>query len=392
MNILFICPSEYWSTIERTALRDCKLLKQQGHQAYLYCLQDSFLDIKAREAGLKIIPHHGKLSTSVIRWKKLAHLSNLIQDFNIQIVQCYDIHMLWPVSYFLRNKPLIPLIFSHNVEVQKIYRQMWYRPLISRIDVTLIPNREMLEGVVGSLGMAAHKIENCGLGVGEEKLGQRLTENSEYGHFLENFQDHWLFACYVGAHETSIGFLQPIFEALKVLNQLRPQGKACKLVLISDKPWDQTLIYPELRTELIDAELDQDVLFESKTSVIRLQQWIDLWIGLRSYEAIEDYTVTALLGGVPVVLTRSTTSVELLRLNQALGRTYKKNDSRELRTKILEILENMERNQKQIQNSYEKLKELFGIETYRDQLLNIFQKSLQKRARFYRRKKLVLGA
>lgn len=387
MNILIVCPSEYWSTIERTALRDCKLLKDAGHQTYLYCLQDSFLDIKAREAGVKIIPHHGKLSTSVMRWKKLSHLSKLIDDFSIQIVQCYDIHMLWPVSYFLRNKPLIPLIFSYNVEVQKVYRQMWYRPLISRIDVTLIPNREMLEGVVGSLGIAPHKIEDCGLGVGEEKLGLRSLTQGESGHFLENFRDDWLFGSYVGAHESDIRFLRPIFEALKVLNEIKPQGKSCKLVLISDKPWDQTLIYPELRTELIDSGLDQDVLFESKTSVIRLQQWMDLWIGLRTYEAIEDYTVSALLGGVPVVLTRSTTSVELLRPNQALGRTYKKNDSRELRTKILHILANYEYAQQNIQSSYDHLKELFGIETYRDQLLAIFKKSLQKRARFYRRKK-----
>lgn len=388
MNILFICPSEYWSTVERTALRDCKLLKEEGHNVFLYCLQDSYLDLQAKKHQLKTIPHPGRFSTSFMRWRKLGHLTEIFDKYKIEIVQCYDIHMLWPVSFYLRNRPLMSLIFSHNVEIQKNYRQVWYRPLVTRIDVTLIPNREMVESVVGALGVPPHKVEDCGLGVGEERLYEEQDSNPDHGHFLANFSDDWLMGCYIGAHEKKIKFLYPLFHALKVLKRQRPLGRTCKLVLISDKPWDQSLIYPELRNYLVDNGLDQDVLFESKTPVIKLQRWMDLWVGVRSFEAIEDYTVTALLGGLPVVLTRSTTSMELIRQNPGVGHTYKRYDSRELRVKIADILENREDFTKKIENSYERLKEQFGVETYKDKLIKIFSKSLSKRLRFYRKKKL----
>jgi threonyl-tRNA synthetase len=55
---------------------------------------------------------------------------------------------------------------------------------------------------------------------------------------------------------------------------------------------------------------------------------------------------------------------------------------------VTDILERREEFTQKIENSYEKLKEQFGVETYKDQLIKIFSKSLTKRLRFYRKKKL----
>ncbi len=383
-NIILICPSEYWSTIERTALRDGKILTSEGHQVFYYLLQDSHLDLKVKSYGMKAFYHQGRMSTSLLQWTRLRSIPTIIEQNEIEIVQCYDLHMLWPISFFLRKKSLVPLIFSHNVEIQKVYHNFWYRPLIARIDMTLLPNKEMIEGVVGSLRIPAHKIDFCGLGVGEERLYEEETNQPTSGHFLENFNEDWLLGCYVGAHEDNIEYLKPLFQALAVLREQRPNDRGVKLVLISDKAWDQHLLTTEIGNYLVDTGLDQDVLFESKTPVIKVQRWMDLWIGLRSFEAIEDYTVTSLLGGIPVVMTRSTASIELLRQYPKIAETYKRNDSRELRCKIMDLMSNFKDSQKALKMAYSDLVKQFGVTTYKEQLLHVYDKSVEKRSRFYR--------
>lgn len=385
-KIVLACPSEYWSTIERTALRDAKLLKDEGHDITLYCLQDTFLDIRARALGIDTKYHPGKLSTSLLKWPKLKPLTQYIKDHNVDIVQCYDIHLLWPLSFHLRNFDLVSFIFSHNVEIQKMYSYVWYRPLIKRIDVALLPSREMLEGVVGSLGIPAHKIDYCGLGVASENTTNDSLEKAADHHFLENYKEDWIIGCYVGAHETKIDFLIPVLNCLKVLIQQRPEGLGVKLVLSSDKPWDQHLISSDLGNYLVDTGLDQDVLFESKTPVSKLQPWVDVWVGVRSFEAIEDYMITALLRGRPIVMTRSTATMELLRRRIQLGYTYKRNDSRELRNKLLKIFQDYDDYQSSIERSRAELLDEFGVETYKEKLMEVYQKSLSKRSRFYRHK------
>lgn len=387
LNILLVCPSEEWSTIERTALRDAKVLKDEGHHVFLYCLQESYLDVRAKRLDIKLFYHSGKLSTSVLQWRKLQLIPKIMDQHEIHLVQCYDIHLLWPVSFFLRKHQLIPLVFSHNVEFQKIYKHWWYQPLIRRIDTTLLPSREMQESVVGSLGIPPHKIDYCGLGVAAERFngdGQANT-TAQSGHFLENFKEDWKIGCYVGSHEQSLDFLLPLFHALRVLVEGRPEGRGVKLVLVSDKPWEQHLLGDELGHFLVDMGLDQNVLFESKIPVTKLQRWLDLWVGVRSFEAIDDYMVTALLAGLPVVVTRGTATMELLRRQPRLGSTYKRGDARELRRKIEVILGAYDSYRDAIAATSEELLNEFGLETYREQLLSVYEKSLLKRSRFYRR-------
>lgn len=386
LGVLLVCPSEYWSTIERTALRDAKILHEEGHDVHLYCLQDSFLDIKAKVLGIRTVYHSGRLSTSIFKWRTFYQIPQLIDQHELKIVQCYDVHLLWPLAFFLRKRSLVSLVFSHNVEISKLYRQLWYRPLIKRIDTTLLPSREMREGVVGSLGISSHKIDYCGLGVADEKFQEVLTEKQ--GHFLNNFSEDWKLGCYVGAHEKSIDFLLPVFHALKVLVEKKPQGKGVKCVLISDKAWDEHLIRHDIGHYLVDTGLDQHVLFESKTPVVVLQRYLDLWIGVRSFEAIDDYMITALLSAVPVIMPRSTATMEILRRSPLLGYTYKRSDARELRTKISVTLENYEKIKSGMTQEIPELMQEFGLETYREQLVHVFEKSLSKRMRFFGRKKL----
>jgi glycosyltransferase involved in cell wall biosynthesis len=387
-NILLACPSEYWSTIERTVLRDAKLLTEDGHKVTLYCLQDSYLDSHAKPLGIELRYHPGKLSTSVLKWPKLFPLSTYIDQCEIDIVQCYDIHLLWPLSFILRKFDLVTCIFNHNVEIQKIYSHVWYKPLIRRIDTALLPSREMLEGVVGSLGIPAHKIDFCGLGVAEEQELPVSPLNGQERHFLENYKEDWILGCYVGAHETKLDFLLPVLHCLRVLVALRPEGLGVKLVLSSEKPWDQHLLSNDLGHYLVDAGLDQHVLFESKTPVKDLQPWVDVWVGVRSFEAIEDYMITALLAGKPVVMTRSTATMELLRRRIQLGHTYKRNDSRDLRNQLEKIFHSYDTYTLSIKRSRAELLEEFGVETYKQKLLEVYQKGQAKRSRFYRRKAL----
>ena len=95
LKILCFCPSEYWGSTERIALNDCVELDRAGFDVALYVLKDSFLDLKAKQFNLKTFPHHGPISTSVLRWNRLNQFRELIEHEKFNVVHCYDYHYLW---------------------------------------------------------------------------------------------------------------------------------------------------------------------------------------------------------------------------------------------------------------------------------------------------------
>lgn len=116
---VYICPTDTWGTRERTVLKDALIAMSKGLEPHIYCLKDSFLDLVAKEKNLKVIHHYGKVYTRFFKWYKLIGLGKIVRDDDIAFVHCYHLNFLWPISFFLKSKPEIPLFFTTHREIKK---------------------------------------------------------------------------------------------------------------------------------------------------------------------------------------------------------------------------------------------------------------------------------
>ena len=157
-SFLFVCLSYKWGERERKVISDILCAIEAGASVHLYVLRDSSLAIKAKELNIPVTYHQGAISISFIKWRKLKTIRKLMTNYSVDVVHCYSINVLWPLSYFLKSKPLIPLILSLVKPLRKSYRSFWYRPLSRRIDQVLVTHQDLSENVYGFLGILAPRM------------------------------------------------------------------------------------------------------------------------------------------------------------------------------------------------------------------------------------------
>lgn len=371
-NILFVCPSEYWGTGERIAIRDMITAKEVGHNVFLYCLRDSSLHNKAKQLGIDCFFHTGKKNLKLRHWFQLSEVRKIIRNFDISIVHCYGLNFFWPISYFLRKKKKVSLILSLNSDIKKFYLDFYYRPLISRLDLVLLPLREMFESLHGHLDIPLMKMEFMGLGLqcSSQKMAPRRV-------------DVWEFGTFVGGHVDDPEHVLPVLRTLSSLISHEETDRNFKLYLLSDKEWDKFVIYPELAKYIKEHAIEEFVSFEKVSDVESFQRKLHLWISLNNHEAIEDYTICALLNKVPVITPRNPFSMEILRQFGNVGRTYKASDSRELKNRCLEVTRDEDMMLQNLTHVSDQVERTFGVVSYKNQLLKLYERALNKRARLY---------
>lgn len=133
--------------------------------------------------------------------------------------------------------------------------------------------------------------------------------------------------------------LQIVIEKLKLLKK----KQEIHLTFTADIPWQDHLIFDELKRVVLERHLEHRVHFKTYHSLVETL-FLDktfILIGLESNELIRDIHILALLGGHPLILPRMIGCAELL-LQGKLGQTYYPSDKRELNDKILKITANLE--------------------------------------------------
>ncbi len=366
-----------WGTEERLTLKDCKIAQKNGAKVYLYTYKKTRLRVKAEEAGIECIYHKGKFASKIFEWHKLRKLSRLIDDLNINVVHCYDIRVLWPLCFYLRQKKLIPLVYTLSSGLSNYYRDFWYRPLSSRIDQVILPLPDMVENVWGHLGLPPRKINFVGLG---EKTRVKEIERPPF-RFTE---ERWYIGTNLNGIETNTKFLETLFHAFRVMVERKLEGKNFTFVLYNEKSWTDTKLTDELRRQVKDWGLEEHVAFVGPCVIADQQQWVDLWLGLRRREDLEDYAMQSLISGIPILVPRSSSSMELLRSHGQIGETYKIGDSREIREKCDTILRNLGTYKSNLHKANQKLSESFGLEAYEELMVKSYQKLLGRRRRLQR--------
>lgn len=389
LNFFYMGLTKRWGTEERMIIKDCRLALKGGAKVYLYTYKNTRLRNKARELGVECIYHKGKFASKIFEWHKLRKLNRLIDQLNINVVHCYDIKVLWPLCFYLRQKKLTPLIYTVSSELKKYYKDFWYRPLSSRIDQVVLPVPDMVENIWGHLGLPPRKINFVGMGVKTRVLEIdrppfRYTE------------DRWYIGTNLNGIETNTKFLETLFHSFRVMIERKLEGKNYTFALCNEKSWADTKLTDELRRQVKDWGLEDHVAFVGPCDVAEQQRWVDLWLGLRRREDLEDYAIQSLISGTPIVVPRSSTSMELLSSHGQVGETYKLGDSREIREKCEVVLRNLSTYKANLHKANQFLCESYGHDFYEEVMTKSYSKLLGRRRRLQRlrakrRKFLSLG-
>jgi hypothetical protein len=333
-NILYVVPTNKWSTRERVALKDMMIAISEGYTVYLSTNLDSYLSKLAIANGIEIFPIQEHFLNSITKFHKHYPLSNILKKINLDIVHCYDFNFIFSLAFQLRALNLTSLVITQDHTVDKPLQRFIYRPLISRIDFLILLNKHLKNDILGNLGLPLKKIDYFGMGL---KISD--PENPSVIELnLKAYQEFFLAGTYLSPELDNLVQIEPLFLALKIINQSPPGGVLSKLLLITDVDFKDLRITKDLREKIEEIQIQDEVLFVSTKDIEGIMTKLSLWISNEPNELIEDYAILALDHEVPVVLARNFCSKEMLSEFEGIGESYKLFDSRELRQKWTKIV------------------------------------------------------
>ncbi len=381
-NILYLLPTRDWSTKERFAFRDIVLAKSHGYNIYLCTYEDSFLANVARSLDIEIIPFKEHFLNRFTSFHKHFPLSTITKKTKIDIVHYYDFNLLFSLSVQLKAENLTTLVITQDHVIDKPLQRFWYRPLISRIDSLILANKNLTQDAQGNLGLPLKKIEYFGMGIKMEGA----TDPEAIAINFDLYKDYFLAGTYVSPKISDVALITPLLSALKVLNEKMPAGKKSKLVLISAVDFQTISILPEIMRLIQEQELQEDVLFVTTKDIVGVISHLGVWISNCEKELIEDFAISALMNEVPAILARNFCTKDLIEEYAGVGETYKLFDARELRDKWEKIIlgNAVFREKTQLYKYF--IEREHSYKSYKIQLLSLYTRTVQRRARLFRKK------
>ncbi|MCO4792759.1 MAG: glycosyltransferase [Bacteriovoracaceae bacterium] len=379
---VYICPSVMWGARERTVLRDALISKSNGLDPYIYCLKDSSLDVAARENNINVIHHYGKIQTRFFKWYKLFGLGKIVRADNIAYVHCYHLNFIWPLSFFLGSRPEIPLFFTTHKEITKKYTEFYHKTLTSRVDQFFVSSKGLISNLLVHLDIPMRKIKVLGLGKKDQEI--QKSEIAKVKKDISFDKDIKIIGSYISSHHKNPDSVVPLIYATMGYNQKFQDEQKVRLVLISDKNWNQVFVYQELIRFIKDLGSENDVIFYSGVGLSAFQKSLDVWVSAETIENLEDHAVDALLQGVPMLAPRTSSSKDLLETWGEVGLTYKGGDARDLRDQLSLILAKKKKYSRQITKIIEDMAIQNQMSTYQESLAETYRKFFTARQRVIR--------
>jgi hypothetical protein len=383
-SVLFFCPGQQWSTIERTAIRDCLAARQSGLKVVFCCSENSPLDIKTEVYGFEKVYFKSMPSSNLLHWGAFRKIEQTIIDREIDTVHNYGMRYLWPICYYLRGHPLIPVAITVNKELLKSYRKVWFRPLLTRLDKVFIPSSDLLENIWGQMWVHPRKCSCLGMGIPMVEL---FREGSTTKKSLKRV------GIYISPAQSKIEYLDFIFKSLEIL--IGPHYKSevgdIEVIIYLDRELSNTFLSDNIRGHLAKFDLKESVSVVKFEGLVPAVQQIDLWISPHTDEELEDMAINALLTGCAVLLPRKASTMGLVRRFEGVGETYKRGDSRDFRVNCLKILSSVSKYHKKVHSCHKRLAEAFSDENYGEKLKSSYLSLTRKRELFFKRKGRGLG-
>ena len=379
-KILFAGISRGWSCTERMILKDCQIAKESGAKEILYCLKGTYLDICSKEHGITSVSESDRKQKNINSIGVSKRIYNFVKKNNIDIVHCYNVDLLLKISFFLILEPLVSLVFTNNIKLQRFYDVIFFHLLMKRVDHFISYSNELVNNISGHLKAFERKVTV--IGTGAQGIPRKGLEKPFKNLFYLK-DNAWYIGCDLSTLENYKN-IDIIFNAFKVLILEDILDKNYLLILSSDRSWSNFLNLESLKRRIIEHGLEEYIALVENCEVQDLHKGLDLWIRFDKELVMDDYVNEALLCGVPCILPRSEASTEVIVVRGLyLGETYKFGNTRELRQKIQKVLVNSATYKRSLDNVRNLLIISYGINRYRHDLVNIYYRLAHGRQRLF---------
>ena len=381
-NILYIVPSRDWSTRERIAYRDIIIARKEGHKVFICTYEDSPLAKLSRTLSSEIIPFKEHFLNKMTSFYKHFPLKSIFKKVKFDIIHCYELNLLLSLSLQLKTESVVALIITQDHLIDRPLQRFWYKPLISRIDILIMINKNLKQDIRGNLDIPLKKIEYFGMGLYQEPS----IEEEQIPVDFSLYRDYFLAGTYISPECADIANITPLLSALKVLNEKNSCGKKNKLVFLSVVDFQSIAVLPEIMRLVQELQLEEDVLFATTQDVKNVVSYFNLWISNRADELMEDFAICAILNEVPALFPRNFCTKDFLEEYVGVGETYKLYDARELRDKWERILLGNALFKEKTRLYKYFIEREQSYKTYRMKLLSIYSSSLLRKERLFNRK------
>jgi glycosyltransferase involved in cell wall biosynthesis len=379
-KILFVCPTNRWEARERSLVHDIKIALARGNDVAFYGLKGSSIDKNLSSFKIKKHYHPGFVQTHFFLWPKLKILSHLLEDDELALVHCYKLNILWPICFFLRGNKEVSVIHSQYFELKQNYRVLWHRLLIRRCDMIFVPFEHLVKNSWSRLGMPSRKIEV------RPPLLTEVENKNEESSIFDKFEQFFSVGVYVSDSDKNVKKFSSYIKSLEVSNEYFNWKKPIKLVFVTEGPWSEKTVYQALKQSVLDAGVEEHVVFYSGGKPANYLQHFDLWMSLLKGEGLDDFALMAISIGTPILVPRHPSTVEFFSVYGRVGETYKNNDVREIVRMWEKLLSDPDAYQDQIESASCQIRQDHSYTNQENQYLRAYERVVMRRERYRQRK------
>lgn len=395
INLLIVCLGNKWTASEVNAFYNCILFKEKGYGVYLYCLKNSILCELAKKAGITCISPEGKISFKIWNWTRLGKLHSLLFDYNISIIHCYEIRLIWVLAYFLRKHPFVPLVLSVYTVSPKFYTKVWHKILKRRIDYTIIPTLDYYSFFKLILNIPKRKIGRINgplIKSDQKDKSFHYALEWQFPNGLAKFyKDHWLIGTEISSFKNILD-LKNLLNSLKIIKQDFFLGKRLHLLIFSPIDWNKNPYYSSICRILRKNEIKDVVSFIHLEDVSSMQTHMDIWFSFPNKEVLNRSFLSSIFNGVPAIIPKGSEIDGVFSSYPNIFRVYKEGDMRQIIFSLKEILENYEGFLANIDKSSKELTREYERDYFSNSLEEVYLFLLRKRKRAYLGRKIKFRA
>jgi glycosyltransferase involved in cell wall biosynthesis len=381
LNVLYICLSDEWNTIERRCLADACYFRNIGGSAFILCQEKTILDKEAEKEALPRI----YFSSDLLSWRGYFNfyfqVYHILQREQIDIIHTYNFQTLLPIGFALRGIPRIPLIFTFNENFSINKRLFMDKLFLSRTDAVFTFSSTIRELALEVLPLNQRKIYVTGAGIESPLKTTRRNNNQEIKKIL----------IFIGRKEKELRYVKLFVDSvLPLLYQLNISAAAKKLsfILATDISWLDHPLYDQLKRMVLERHLE--LFFRFETRAVSSSSFLDcdIFLGLPIKELFTDLDFYALAGQVPVLLPRTSPRQQVVKQGE-FGETYHPDDGRELKDKIIQLLKGGTTYLDHLESAEAVIRDSHHFDHYSETLYFHYEKLYSQRLRYSQKKKKI---
>ena len=336
LNILVVMVSSAWGGLEQTALADVRMLVQNGFHVTLLLRKGSPIDTRIRMESPQINLVYTKEKLRKFFDPSLVKIIRQLVDKNkINLIHCHQTSLLGSIVPALVGSNHVALVVSRHILNNHNKRDPIHALIYRRVDYILVLSKAMKNNLAATFPVPEKKLRIVNLAIDLEQFNPNLVNR-------EMIRAEWNIpkeAFLVGV----VGRLDPMKGQDLVVKAL---AQVCKMksnvygLLVGDEtPGLEGAYLEELKKGIEQLRLsDCIIIHPERKDIPSVLAGLDLFLMPSWSEAFGLVALEAMAMGIPCVLSRSGSSMELAEASGS--ELFRAKDAYDLARKIIYLHDN----------------------------------------------------